>query len=136
MTKVIGRLWHTASSGMPRGFLTCTRYCACAHDGYKVINTIPVVVLLISYELNMYFIWVLIIRKKTSIESTQHCQNIYATISVKYGFPKICTWELFRTSTYSSILEMNILGSKGFLGICFHGVARRTAYSPQQDQQV
>ena len=61
MAKVIGLLWHTASSGLPRGFLTCTRYCACTHDGHKVINTTLVVVL--SYELNIYFIWVMIIRE-------------------------------------------------------------------------
>ena len=49
-------LWHTASSssGLPRGVLTCTRYCACTHDGYKVVNTIFLVVVL-SYELNVYF---------------------------------------------------------------------------------
>ena len=83
-TKEIDLLWHTASSGLPRGFLTCTRYCACTHDGYEVINTILVVVL--SYELNMYFIWVLIIREKNV--NRVYTMPKYATASVKYGFPK------------------------------------------------
>ena len=61
MTKVIDLLpvahskqWSAA--GFLDIYMSCTRYCACTHDGYKVINTLLVVVL--SYELNRYFIWV------------------------------------------------------------------------------